>query len=85
MYETYPFQVAENVREAFWLAEGSGISKESDGWTGGVDAIQTMGKKRRDSPASAMIHCNLLQTSEPKINAIIVRGLWVRKVFVVVI
>jgi hypothetical protein len=83
LYETYPFQVAENVREPFWLAEGFETSKESDGWTGGVDAKQTMGKKRRDNPAIAMIHRILLQISEPMKNAIIVRGLPVRIGFVV--
>lgn len=73
--ETYPFQVTESVRVAFWIGEGFEISKRSDGWTGGVDAIQTMGKQRRNSPASAMIHCNLPQTSEPVKNAIFLRGL----------
>ena len=83
LYETYPFQVAENVKEPFRPAEGFETSKESDGWTGGVDAIQTMGKKRRDSPASTMIHCILLQSSELMKNVIIVRGLPVRIGFVV--
>ena len=39
-----------------------------------MDAIQTMGKKRR-KPASAMIHCLFLQTPGPLKNAISVRGL----------
>jgi hypothetical protein len=42
-----------------------------------------MGKKRRRSPASTMIHCILLQTPEPNKNAISVRGLQVRIRFAV--
>jgi hypothetical protein len=55
LYETYPFQVAVNTRDAFWPGETFEISKVSNGRIGGVDAIQTMGKKRRKSQKRIII------------------------------
>lgn len=48
---------------AFWLAEEFEISKRSDGWTGVVDAIQTMGRKEEEQHCGHyVIPCKLPRT-----------------------
>jgi hypothetical protein len=62
---SYRFQVTESVRGNSPTPDRFRIVKTSDGWTGGVDAITTVGKMRRISSAGIVILRNLSWASGP--------------------